>query len=312
MDIKGNIFDIQSFSVHDGPGCRTTVFMSGCPLSCKWCANPESWSKKPQVMFSELSCRYKKGCSTCKDKCTKGGLNFDNENRPVLNWDICKDCDTFECSNACYYNALKACSKEYNIDELINVLKRDSNNWRSDGGVTFSGGEPFMQSEFLINTLKECKKYDFHTAIETSGYTSEDIFLEAMKYIDFAFVDVKHMDREKHKEKTGVYNDLILNNISSLKKSNWNGRIVLRVPVIGDFNDCNENIQDLIDFMHSNNLFEINILPFHRLGESKWEQLGKKYDYADNGDIDYIRLEEIQDMFLEADIACYIAHDTLF
>lgn len=312
MNTKGIIFDIQSFSVHDGPGCRTTVFISGCPLSCRWCANPESWSKKSPIMFSEMSCKYNKGCTVCRDKCTKNALSFDEQNKPVLNLDICSSCTTFECAKACYYNALKSCSKEYSVDELMNILKRDSNNWRSNGGVTFSGGEPLGQSDFLLKVLKLCRETRFHTAIETSGYASEETFLEVMKHIDFAFIDIKHMNRETHREKTGVYNDLILNNISLLAKSNWNGRLIIRMPVIKDFNDDDENILQLINFMKSNNLVEINILPFHRLGESKWTQLGKEYDYKDNGDVSHSRLEEIQDLFLENNIACYIAHDTMF
>ena len=312
MDNKGLIFDIQSFSLHDGPGCRTTVFMNGCPLSCKWCANPESWKKKPHIMFSDLSCKYKKGCKVCKDKCSKGALSFDNENKPVLNFEICNSCDTFECANACYENALKTCANEYSVDDLINILKRDSNNWRGNGGVTFSGGEPLVQSEFVINVLKICREKGIHTAIETTAYAKEEVFLNIMKYIDFAFIDVKHMDNEKHKEQTGVYNDLIHKNISTLAKSNWNGRLVLRMPTIGGYNDDDENILKLIDFMHSNELVEVNILPFHRLGESKWTQLGKNYDYSKNGDISNSRLEEIQSMFLENNIVCYIGHDTLF
>ncbi len=312
MNTKGMIFDIQSFSVHDGPGCRTTIFMSGCPLSCRWCANPESWNKKSHIMFSEPSCRYKKGCSLCKDTCTENALNFDTENKPVLNLDLCKCCTTFNCANACYYNALKSCSEEYSMDELMNILKRDSNNWRSNGGVTFSGGEPLSQSDFLLTTLKHCKENNFHTAIETSGYAKEEIFLEVMKHINFAFIDIKHMDREQHKDKTGVYNDLILSNITSLANCSNHGRIVIRMPVIKGFNNTSENISQLISFMHCNNLVEINILPFHRLGESKWTQLGKKYDYTSSGDITYSELEEIQDKFLENNIACYIAHDTLF
>jgi len=312
VDTKGLIFDIQSFSVHDGPGCRTTVFMNGCPLNCRWCANPESWAKKPHIMFSELSCRYNKGCTICQGTCTKDGLNFDSENKPSLDLNICKFCTTFECAKACYQKALKICAKEYSIDELMSILKRDSNNWRVDGGVTFSGGDPLSQSDFLLTILKMCKEIGIHTAIETTAYAKEAIFLNVMKYVDFAFIDIKHMDREKHKAKTGVYNDLIHKNISSLANSNWKGRLVLRIPAIHGFNDDDENILQLIDFMHSNGLVEINILPFHRLGESKWTQLGKTYDYAIDGDISKSRLEEIQNMFLESNIACYIGHDTLF
>jgi pyruvate formate lyase activating enzyme len=311
LDTKGMIFDIQSFSVHDGPGCRTTVFMSGCPLSCRWCANPESWSKKSHIMFSELSCRYNKGCSLCKGVCSRGGLSF-NDGKPFLNWDICNACTTFECAEFCCYSALKQCSKEYAVDNLMAILKRDSNNWGENGGVTFSGGEPLMQNKFLVEVLKECVKNGFHTAIETTAYTNEEIFFSVMKYIDFAFIDIKHMDREKHKEKTGMYNDIILRNVSFLANSEWNGRVILRVPVIGGFNDDFENMSTLLQFMQVNNLFEINILPFHKLGESKWNQLGKNYDYAASGTVSNTQMEKIQELFLENDIACYIAHDTVF
>nr|WP_315903160.1 4-hydroxyphenylacetate decarboxylase activase [Clostridium sp. CX1] len=312
VNTKGLIFDIQSFSVHDGPGCRTTVFMSGCPLSCRWCANPESWIKKPHIMFSELSCKYEKGCRICKDKCTKKGLSFDKENKPVLNFHICKSCTTFECAKACYQNALKVCSKEYSTEELMNILTRDSNNWRSGGGVTFSGGDPLSQSNFLLEILKKCKEKGIHTAIETTAYSKEEIFLDVMKHIDFAFIDIKHMDREKHKEKAGVYNDLIHSNITSLAKSSWKGRLVLRMPVIHGFNDNDDNILQLVKFMNFNGLVEINILPFHRLGESKWTQLGQSYDYSLEGDVSDSRLKEIQNMFLQNSIVCYIGHDTLF
>jgi pyruvate formate lyase activating enzyme len=311
LDTKGMIFDIQSFSVHDGPGCRTTVFMSGCPLSCRWCANPESWSKKSHIMFSQLSCRYDKGCSLCKEVCSRGGLSFD-DGKPFLNWDICNACTTFECAEACCYSALKQCSKEYTVDKLLEILTRDSNNWGRDGGVTFSGGEPLMQNTFLVEVLKECAKNGFHTAIETTAYADEELFFKVMKYIDFAFIDIKHMNRKKHKEKTGVYNDLILRNLSSLANSEWNGRVILRVPVIGGFNDDLENMSALITFMQANNLFEINILPFHKLGESKWNQLGKNYDYAVSGTVSNRQMEAIQELFLENEIACYIAHDTVF
>lgn len=312
MNSKGMIFDIQSFSVHDGPGCRTTIFMSGCPLSCSWCANPESWSKKRSIMFSEPSCRYKKGCSLCNAKCPQNALSFNSEGKPILNLSLCNACTSFECTDACYYNALKACSKEYSLNALMNILKRDSNNWRSNGGVTFSGGEPLLQSNFLLKTLKLCKENKFHTAIETSGYAEEKIFSEVMELIDFAFIDIKHMNNEKHVEKTGIKNDLILSNITNLANSNYHGRIVIRMPVIKGYNDDAENIFQLIEFMNCNNLAEINLLPFHRLGESKWTQLGKEYEYTEGGDIAYSELEEIQNRFLQNNIACYIAHDTLF
>lgn len=311
MKSKAKIFDIQSFSVHDGPGCRTTVFMNGCPLKCRWCANPESWNKS-SIMFSELSCKYKTDCNLCKDSCEKKGIKFDKLNKPILDLELCKTCNDFSCVESCYYDALKLCYKDYSVEELLKILQRDSNNWRSNGGVTFSGGEPLMQSEFLIDILKECKKRGFHTAIETSAYAKEEIFMNVMKYIDFAFIDLKHMDTKKHKEKTGVDNIIIKNNIRKLVSSNWSGRLVLRVPVIDQFNNSNKNIEEIIEFMKENNLVEINLLPFHRMGESKWNQLGENYDYSEYGDVTNKELEKFQDMFLENNIACYISDNTLF
>lgn len=311
MNTKGMLFDIQSFSVHDGPGCRTTVFMSGCPMRCRWCANPESWSSKARIMFSEASCRYRRGCLLCKGACSRGGLRFDNE-KLLLNREICDTCVTLECVKSCCHNALKQCSKEYSVDTLVTLLERDANHWGGNGGVTFSGGEPLMQEQFLMAVLKECAGRGFHTAIETTAYADCDIFLSIMKYIDFAFIDIKHMNRERHREKTGVYNDRILQNVSDLVSSGWDGRLVIRVPLIGGFNDDPENIRSLLEFMKQNHLFEINMLPFHKLGESKWTQLGKIYDYTEEGMVSAAQMENIQELFLDNGIACYLAGDTLF
>lgn len=164
----------------------------------------------------------------------------------------------------------------------------------------------------MIQLLKECKNNYIHTAIETTAYKDNETFLNVMEYIDFAFIDVKHINRDMHRKKTGVYNDIILNNIRTLKQSKWKGRLILRMPVIRDFNDTYQNIIDTIQFMKENDLFEINILPFHRLGESKWRQLGKEYKYKDEEGTDSKKLEEIQDLFLENQIACYIGDDTAF
>ncbi|WP_053954965.1 4-hydroxyphenylacetate decarboxylase activase [Inediibacterium massiliense] len=310
--MKGNIFDIQSFSVHDGPGSRTAVFMNGCPLRCEWCANPESWEIHPHIMFSESSCKYKDGCRRCIDICKKGAFSFHEEGECKLNFNICKECKSFDCSRVCFYQAIKVCGKEYTVEELMRILQRDSHSWSKEGGVTFSGGEPFIQKEFLLEALKECKKNYIHTAIETTAFVDEDSFLSVMEYIDFAFIDVKHMNRYEHKKKTGVYNDDILKNIGRLARSNWRGRLVLRMPVIRDFNDTYENIMDTISFMKKCDLVEINILPFHRMGESKWRQLGKEYKYKNEEATSEEKLEEIQDLFLSENIACYIGDHTMF
>lgn len=312
MRTKGLIFDIQAFSVHDGPGCRTNVFLTGCPLQCKWCANPESWILDKHILFAENVCKYEKGCRACEEVCPHHSIQLKADGKPQLNWEVCKSCKTFECSKICPNQVLKQCVKEYTIEELMTILKRDFNNWGSDGGVTFSGGDPCLQHEFLLEVLKECKKLQIHTAIETSAYAREDIFLEIMQYINFAFIDIKNMDTKLHEWGTGVSNKQILSNIIALKRSGWNGRLVLRQPTIHGYNDSDENARQVIAFMKELDLFEINLLKFHRLGATKWEQMGKTYEYMEHGDMTEERMEELQRMYLDENIACYIGDNTPF
>lgn len=312
MDKKGLIFDIQSFSVHDGPGCRTNVFFVGCPLKCRWCANPESWKLKKHIMFAETVCKYDKGCRACRNACPYGSIKFDENGKPSIDWAVCDNCESFDCVNICPNNALKQCVKEYTVDGLMKILKRDFNNWGSEGGVTFSGGDPLMQHEYLCSVLDECRKSQIHTAIETEAFATEEVFLKVMRGINFAFVDIKHMDTEAHKWGTGVGNEQILSNIEALKKSSWPGRMVLRQPTIHGYNDSTENALAVIEFMKRLDLYEINLLKFHRLGATKWNQLGKPYEYTDHGDMTDERMCELQALYLNHDIACYIADDTPF
>ncbi|HBJ1648187.1 4-hydroxyphenylacetate decarboxylase activase [Clostridium botulinum] len=309
---KGLIFDIQSYSVHDGPGCRTTCFFSGCFLKCEWCANPESWTKKEKIMFAEGKCKHDQGCNRCEKACEKKAISFKDDNSLNVDWKVCENCTSFECAKVCYNEALRICGKNYTVDSLLKILNRDRQFWGSNGGVTFSGGEPFYQSEFLISTLKKCKEMYINTAIETTAFVDTNTFLEGMKYVDFAFIDIKHMDREKHKEKTGAYNDLILKNIKELINSNWQGRLVVRMPVIRDFNDTVENAMATADFMNDLGIYEINLLPFHRMGDSKWTQLGKKYSYSNDEPTSEDKLDELQDIYLDRKIACYIGSETSF
>ncbi|GAA0278825.1 4-hydroxyphenylacetate decarboxylase activase [Muricomes sp. OA1] len=312
MEKNGLIFDIQSYSVHDGPGCRTNVFFIGCPLECRWCANPESWKRKKHIMFAEKVCKYDKGCRACRNTCPKDSIKFDENGKPSITWSICEDCESFECISICPNNALKQCVKEYTVDGLMKILKRDFSNWGSEGGVTFTGGDPLMHHDFLYDVLMECKKSHIHTAIETSGFATEENFLKILTNINFAFIDVKNMDTEAHKWGTGVGNELILSNIEALVKSPWNGRLVLRQPTIHGYNDSDENAMKLIEFMKRLDLFEINLLKFHRMGTSKWEQLGKQYEYVDHGDMTDERMKELQTLYLDNGIACYIGDDTPF
>lgn len=314
-ELRGLIFDIQSFSVHDGPGSRTLVFLSGCPLSCDWCSNPEGVSLKQKILYSSQKCKYiKNKCVRCIDVCPYNAIKITgNENVPLeFDRSICDKCETFACAKACYQEAIRLSGEWMTLKELIDVIERDRNYWSAGGGVTFSGGEAFMQKDFLLAALKECKRRNIRTAIETTAFVQEENFLKTMEYIDFAFIDVKHMDPEKHKEKTGVNNGLILKNIKALADSNWQGRVILRMPVIRDFNDTDKNILELVEYMNGIGLFEINILPFHRLGDSKWTQLGMKYKYSDEEPTSPEKLEHIQDIFLENKIACYVGEEIIY
>lgn len=237
---------------------------------------------------------------------------WNRDSPPQVDWNKCKDCHDFPCTSICPNRALKQCVREYTIEELLQILRRDFSSWGSNGGVTFSGGDPITQHDFLIEVLKGCQKLGIHTAIETSAHFPREKFLDVMQYIDFAFIDVKNMDSEAHKAGTNVGNELILDNIRALKQSGWKGRLVLRQPTICGYNDSEENAKKLISFMKENDLFEINLLKFHRLGQTKWEQLGKTYDYATGGEMTDEAMTALQSLYLDAGIACYIGHHTSF
>jgi len=312
MTTTGHIFDIQSFSVHDGPGCRTGVFMAGCPLRCSWCSNPESWTVSRHLMYAENLCKQDKGCRACRDACPRGSIHLDTDGRYRISREICQDCETFECLDACPNGVYKQCVKDYTVDELVKILRRDFSNWGPEGGVTFTGGDPLLQHGFLLEVLKRCRTLQIHTAIETSACVGRDIFLEIMPYINFAFIDVKQMDSERHRAETGVGNELILSNIAALVDSGWEGRLILRQPIIGGFNAGDEDARKVIDFMNAHGLFEINILKFHPLGETKWNQLGRAYPHSGRKSLDMEHMERIQQLYLRNGIACYLGDRTPF
>lgn len=313
--IKGQFFDIQSYSVHDGPGGRTLVFLKGCPLRCEWCANPEGLENRNRNLFRVTKCvNRSQGCRRCISACPHNAISVNVEGELPLNidWSKCQTCKTIDCTKACLVEAFILCGRELTVGKLMEILARDRHFWAGKGGVTFSGGEPFSQKEFLLATLKACKAVYIHTAIETSGYTTTENYLEVMKYIDFAFNDLKHTDPIIHKEKTGVSNELILKNISALANSNWKGRLVLRSPVIENFNDTVENMRAIAAFMNKNGLTEFNLLPFHRLGDSKWKQCGMEYPYSFYVSTPEATMNKLAKILRDCGIKTYIGSGTPF
>lgn len=308
---SGLLFDIQSHSIHDGPGTRTTVFMSGCRLSCQWCANPESWQAQKKMLFSEMRCEAKQGCTHCLGHCERQAITI-SAGVVTLERSLCHSCQDLTCLDACPPKALKQCGHTYSVDALFQRLQHDRDFWGEGGGVTFSGGDPFVQHAFFEDIARRCHDAGIHTAVETTAYVREETFLRVMRHIDFAFIDVKHLDSQIHRQYTGVDNHLILSNIKALIQSGWRGRLVLRVPIIAGVNDTNVNIQALAEFMNLNRVYEVNLLPFHRLGESKWQQLGKPYPGRNWQAPSEQRLEELERFFTQQQLICYIGSDTPF
>lgn len=314
QEAKGLVFDVQSYSVHDGPGCRTVFFLMGCPLRCQWCANPEGWENRQRTMYRVSKCVCgKQGCSRCQGACPQEAITADTSQDTVtIDWNKCKNCTGMECVDACLQEALARCGKWYTLPDVLKVVNRDRQYWGREGGVTFSGGDPLTQHSFLTAVLKRCQEAYIHTTVETSGCFSEDIFMEVMKYVDFAFVDIKHMDENKHREQTGVGNQTILRNIGLLASKRWNGRLVIRIPIIPGYNDDDANITATAAYVNSLGLEEINILPFHRLGDSKWRQCGKVYPYSETEPVPEEKLRHIQQMIQRRGIICYVGHETPF
>lgn len=268
LKIKGNIFDIQRFSVHDGPGIRTTVFLKGCPLSCIWCHNPESQRSSDNLAFYENKCVK---CGACIDACPNNVHTIDAEKHD-LDRHGCVSCG--KCVEACSYGALEIYGKRETVDSIISEVARDKTFYKnSGGGMTVSGGEPLMQGDFLVALLKSAKEEGIHTCIETSGFGFEKVVRSAAEYTDIFLFDVKATSDEKHKELTGVPFSPIKKNLlllDSLGKS-----IVLRCPLVPGVNTDDGHIESIAELAASlENLIEVNVMAYHTLGNGKYDALG--------------------------------------
>ena len=270
--MTGTIFDIKKFAVHDGPGIRTTVFMKGCPLRCWWCHNPESMQLQPQIVFFENKCI---GCKRCFEACTTGALRLEGETR-VYERDTCKVCG--QCAEACYAEAQVKEGKEVTVEEVLAEVEKDRPFYEnSGGGMTVSGGEPMLQKDFVLELFKQAKAADLHNAIDTCGQAKWEDLSEVLQFVDLVLFDMKEMDPDRHKAFTGVDNTLILENAERIR--DLGKPMMLRIPVIPTCNARLENMQAAADFFRDfPNIEYVELLPYHRLGESKWERLGKEYD----------------------------------
>ena len=261
------IFNIQRFSIHDGPGIRTTAFMKGCNLRCRWCHNPESHRVAPELQFFETKCI---ACGACRDACpTKTAARFT---------DACTLCG--RCADSCYAGALEITGRRIDTAGLLDEIRRDAALCRkSGGGVTFSGGEPLLQMEFLAELLPLLQAEGIHTAIETAAHVPWETLAALLPHLDLVMCDVKCIDEALHRTFTGASNARILDNIRRIAASDT--PLVLRTPVIPGFNDSEAALDAIGAFIASlPREIPLELLPFHNIGRDKYASLARDYDYT--------------------------------
>jgi|LGVF01.2.fsa_nt_gb pyruvate formate lyase activating enzyme len=275
-DVEGLVFDIQRFSVHDGPGIRTVVFLKGCPLTCKWCSNPESQSIHPQLMYNENECIK---CGRCIEACPTHGLEAYMSGEK--SWSDHPQPPCGKCVDACPTKALTVSGKYMTVKEVFDAVAKDQKYYRrSGGGVTLSGGEPMLQTDFARELFKACKERGWSTAIETTAFASPSGMKEVFPYLDVAFLDIKSMDDEMHKKMTGVTNKVVQINAKLLARSG--AEVIVRVPVIPTINDSEKNISETADFVKDCGIKSMQLLPYHRLGINKYGYIGREYPMDEN------------------------------
>lgn len=287
----GIIFNIQKFSINDGPGIRTVIFFKGCPLRCTWCSNPESQESNLQILWDEKKCLH---CNTCVKSCPNFAMkNIDGKitaNQKIcLGVGVCSEQGI--CIEKCPAQALKVEGEKKSVEEILKIVMQDIDFYEeSGGGVTLSGGEATMQPEFAIELLKALKEKNIHTSIETTGFTSPEIFKRIIKYLDLILFDIKHWDEEEHKKKTGVSNLPILKN---MKYAIDEGKEVLpRLPVIPNYNNSLDDAKKFVERLKEVGAKKIQLLPFHQFGENKYHMLGRIYDFTD---VKALHAEDLQD-----------------
>ena len=278
-NVSGIVFNVQKFSVHDGQGIRTLVFLKGCPLRCKWCSNPESQRLQPEMAFNATRCLTAEVCGRCARACPTGAITV-QDGLLRIDRSLCKHC--FSCAAACPSGAQNLYGESMTVDQVLNRVEEDGVFYsRSGGGLTLSGGEALMQHEFALAMLREARRRHINTAIETCGCYPYEHLQEAARNLNMLIMDIKCMDSAKHKEFTGVDNALILENFRRVCEEFPNLKILARTPVIPGFNDTEEDIRAIRKFIPRRDNISYELLAYHRMGQPKYEYLGRRYEMKD-------------------------------
>jgi pyruvate formate lyase activating enzyme len=274
---RGLVRKINRYSVTDGPGIRSVVFLKGCPLRCVWCSSPQTWSLKQELIFFPRKCI---GDRACVAACPEQALRFEESGTLHIDRKKCTLCGS--CADACPSGALELIGEYMTVDQIVDMLLRDRHYYaKSGGGLTLSGGEPLFQIEFSVEVLRRARENGINTAVETTGYLDWEKFARSLPHTDLMLYDLKHMDDTAHREFTGVSNKKIHENLSRTVKEHPDVRIVVCYPCIPGYNDSDDNISDMMIFMNELGIREIDIFAFHKLGMHEYEEMGIEYPLAD-------------------------------
>lgn len=296
--MEGLVSNIQRFSIHDGPGIRTTVFLKGCNLRCFWCHNPESWKSYPELQIFPQKCI---GCGNCFKVCSVGAHQIIGERREFLR-DRCQHCGN--CAEQCYAEALVLVGEVMSVQEVMDEVEKDRPFYEtSNGGVTFSGGEPLLHKDFIHSLLLESKSKGLDTAVDTAGNVPWEVFDAVLPHVDLFLFDVKAVNEDKHIKGTGVSNIRILENLNRLSKAGT--RIWIRVPIIPGFNDNANDMEEVAVLVQElANIELIELMPFHRLGKAKYESLGLEYACKDYEMPSSEHMSQLVKVFTDRGLAC--------
>jgi len=277
---EGTVFNIQKYSVHDGAGIRTLVFLKGCPLRCRCCSNPESQSPHPELVYNSGKCLTLEKCTMCLEACAPAALTRADDALVHVDRDRCDSC--LECADTCPAGALNVYGEIRTVDEVLTSVEQDGVFYsRSGGGMTLSGGEPMFQPEFTLALLREARARRIDTAMETCGHCDWEALEQVCRNLNSLLFDIKSLDPDRHRIFTGVSNERILANFARIAEVFPELPVLVRTPVIPGFNDSEQDIAAIVELLEDRPAVSYELLPYHRMGTPKYGYLGREYPLGD-------------------------------